>query len=155
MFSDATRDTARQLGFLPGQTQSILWDGGRILFPSEWKTEDNKAEVVRIWKEVNRGKLTPDQARQRIFDFAGGWENPRPTTRHVQGTTPTTGGSNKQHVSDAAQFASHEEYVLDRMRKANVPMTRAGAIRFLFGNAKYNPTWEDELDIPERFRKIP
>lgn len=91
LFADASREGARNTGWLPNQHQSITWDGMRILMPSDWRTVDNYDMIKSIWRRVDNGRLTRAQAQQQIFDLAGstvdeatgkrtggGWDKPRP-----------------------------------------------------------------------------
>ncbi len=68
---EAYRRAAERVGLSPREMQSITWEAVRVLF------EPNRKRVLRsvvedIWKEFDAGKITVDEARQKIFDTAGG-----------------------------------------------------------------------------------
>lgn len=62
---------AERMGLSPREMQSITWEAVRVLF------EPNRKKALRsvidgIWKEFDAGKISVDEARQKIFDAAGG-----------------------------------------------------------------------------------
>lgn len=68
---EAYRRAAERVGLSPREMQSITWEAVRVLF------EPNRKRVLRsvvddIWKEFDAGKISADEARQKIFDAAGG-----------------------------------------------------------------------------------
>lgn len=68
---EAYRRAAERVGISPREMQSITWEAVRVLF------EPNRKRVLRsvvddIWKEFDAGKITVDEARQKILDAAGG-----------------------------------------------------------------------------------
>jgi hypothetical protein len=68
---EAYRRAAERVGLSPREIQSITWEAVRVLF------EPNRKRVLRsvvddIWKEFDAGKISADEARQKIFDAAGG-----------------------------------------------------------------------------------
>ena len=68
---EAYRRAAERVGLSPREMQSITWEAVRVLF------EPNRKKALRsviedIWKEFDAGKITVDEARQKIFDTAGG-----------------------------------------------------------------------------------
>lgn len=76
LYADAYRDAAQQVGILPREMQSITWEAIRGLFSPQFKTEANAQAVNDIMRQYRSGKITLDQARQRVVDFAGGIDNP-------------------------------------------------------------------------------
>ncbi|WP_445222468.1 DUF7178 family protein [Bradyrhizobium sp. Pa8] len=76
LVADATRQFAQEYGMLPRAAQSATWEPIRSLFPADWKTAKNATAVDDIWKAVDRGELSVDQARRAIFDVAGGIGTP-------------------------------------------------------------------------------
>jgi hypothetical protein len=69
-----TRLAAKELGIdIPSRLQSSGWVKIRKVFPNKFKTEENLAVIDAIWKEHTDGKITADDARNRIWDFAEGW----------------------------------------------------------------------------------
>ncbi|SFV19421.1 DUF7178 family protein [Bradyrhizobium arachidis] len=76
LVADATRQFAKEYGMLPRAAQSATWEPIRELFPADWKTAKNATAVDDIWKAVDRGELSVDQARRAIFDVAGGIGTP-------------------------------------------------------------------------------
>jgi len=67
--ADDYRFVANQRGLLPRETQSIVWEGIRGLFNN--KSVDLKTKVNSVWSAVDRGDLTPDQARDFIEEYSG------------------------------------------------------------------------------------
>ena len=65
--AEATRTLAQQYGVGPSQMQSPIWEGVRSLFPAAWKTKGNKAKVNAVWDEFQHGKISQDEALNRIF----------------------------------------------------------------------------------------
>lgn len=68
---EAYRRAAERVGLSPREIQSITWEAVRVLF------EPNRKRVLRsvvddIWKKFDAGKISADEARQKIFDAAGG-----------------------------------------------------------------------------------
>lgn len=68
---EAYRRAAERVGLSPREIQSITWEAVQVLF------EPNRKRVLRsvvddIWKEFDAGKISADEARQKIFDAAGG-----------------------------------------------------------------------------------
>jgi hypothetical protein len=51
--------------------QSIVWEGGRALFPDDFKTPENIAAASQIWHGYQTGAYDVDEARQRILKLAG------------------------------------------------------------------------------------
>jgi len=54
----------------PRQLQSVVWVEWRKVFPPETRTAETKADVDNIWKEHLDGKITADEARKQVFDYA-------------------------------------------------------------------------------------
>src|SRR5262245_2449285 len=69
--ADATRMAAADQGLIPRGMQSATWEPVRTMFENI-KTAKGKQAVDDIWRAVDRGELSPEQARQRIFEYAGG-----------------------------------------------------------------------------------
>ena len=76
LYADAYRDAARQLGVLPREVQSPTWVEVRNLFPDTMKRGPQgtmlRNQVNTIWNEAQKGKITRDQARIRIYELARG-----------------------------------------------------------------------------------
>tara|TARA_R110000744_G_scaffold354648_1_gene461076 strand:- start:18 stop:1574 length:1557 start_codon:yes stop_codon:yes gene_type:complete len=89
--ADDYRFVADDRGLLPRETQSIVWEGIRGLFNN--KSVDLKTKVNSVWSAVDRGELTPDQARDFIEEYSGGFSdtswinNPRPKRSIAGGDT--------------------------------------------------------------------
>lgn len=70
----AYRLAAKELDIpIPSRLQSPTWSKIREVFPDDFKTKENLDAVDSIWKEHSDGKITADQARQRVWDYASGW----------------------------------------------------------------------------------
>lgn len=76
VYADAYRQAAEQAGVLPREMQSITWEGVRGLFPAEFKTAKNMQAVSDVMAQQKAGKISMEEARNRIVDMAGGIDNP-------------------------------------------------------------------------------
>ena len=79
LYVDATRQAMHEINAEhpndpplehPRQLQSVVWVEWRKLFPPEARTAKTKLDVDNIWKEHLDGKITADEARQRVFKYA-------------------------------------------------------------------------------------
>lgn len=87
-------DLAQELGFLPRQVQSVVWEGIRKLFPDTFKR--NEAAVGKIdglWRQYETGDLTHDQVWQGIFKV-----------RAEAGLDVKTGGIPKEFLETREQY---------------------------------------------------
>lgn len=76
LYTEAYQRTARKLGILPRELQSITWEGIKSLMGDEKKTPELKNKVRDIWDEVSMGALTPEEARAKIKSAANGFSKP-------------------------------------------------------------------------------
>ena len=107
IYAEAYRRAAQERGVLPREMQSITWEAVRGLFPDTFKSQaKNVDQVDGIWLKYRKGQLSLDEARNEVFNAAGGinppeWEGaglragttaevPTPTN---QGELPGTGVS--------------------------------------------------------------
>lgn len=74
LYAEAYQRVARKLGILPRELQSVTWEAVKSLFDN--KKGDIKPHVKEIWQDVEEGKLTPEEARDRIKTVAGGFSKP-------------------------------------------------------------------------------
>jgi hypothetical protein len=73
LYQRAYAEAAKELDIdHPRMLQSVVWEKVRKLFPSTFKNEANNAAIDKIWSEHGKGKITADEARQQILDFAQG-----------------------------------------------------------------------------------
>lgn len=76
-FAEAYNLSAKENGLLPRQVQSATWDPVRGLFTDVFKSDKkNVAKIDSIWKEYQDGETTVDEARKRVFEEAGGINDP-------------------------------------------------------------------------------
>lgn len=74
---EAYKRAAEARGVLPREMQSITWEAVRGLFTEGFKgKKENLKAIDKIWREVDKGKLTVAEARQQITSMAGGMEHP-------------------------------------------------------------------------------
>ncbi len=58
---------------IPSRLQSSTWVKIREVFNDNFKTDENLKAVDAIWKEHSDGKITADEARNRVWDYAERW----------------------------------------------------------------------------------
>ena len=75
-YLEALSRAADERGTLPREMQSITWEGARALFPDTFKTQANIDAVQSIWNDYHTGKISANDARDKIFEFAGGMSDP-------------------------------------------------------------------------------
>jgi SHS2 domain-containing protein len=76
-FADAYVKAAKEKGILPREMQSITWEAARGLFTDSYKTNKaNVKEVNDIFKDYTNGKITKDEAREKVLEAAGGVNDP-------------------------------------------------------------------------------
>jgi hypothetical protein len=76
IYAEAYRRAAQERGVLPREMQSITWEAVRGLFPDTFKTAANADKVDNIWLQYRKGKLSLDEARNEVFNAAGGINAP-------------------------------------------------------------------------------
>lgn len=79
-FFEAYKRAAAERGVLPREMQSITWEAIRAIYTDRFKTEDNKKAVIEVWKSVDAGTITIEEAREKVVALAGGlkkfaWED--------------------------------------------------------------------------------
>lgn len=74
--ADAYRRAATDLGLQPRELQSITWEAVRSLFPAEWKTKKNIADIGKVWDQFQNRRITLGDARDKIVELAGGIDSP-------------------------------------------------------------------------------
>jgi SHS2 domain-containing protein len=76
-FADAYVKAAKEKGILPREMQSITWEAARGLFTDSYKNNKaNVKEVNDIFKDYTNGKITKDEAREKVLEAAGGVNDP-------------------------------------------------------------------------------
>ena len=76
LYAEAYRRAAQDRGILPREMQSITWEAVRGLFPDTFKTATNADKIDNIWLQYRKGKLSLDEARNEVFNAAGGINAP-------------------------------------------------------------------------------
>lgn len=76
IYAEAYRRAAQERGILPREMQSITWEAVRGLFPDTFKTATNADKIDSIWLQYRKGKLSQDEARNEVFNAAGGINAP-------------------------------------------------------------------------------
>ena len=70
----AYRLAAKELDIdIPSRLQSPTWVKIREVFTDDFKTKENQDAVDAIWKEHEDGKITADDARNKVWDYAVEW----------------------------------------------------------------------------------
>ena len=99
---EAYKRAAEARGILPREMQSITWEAVRGLFTEGFKgKKDNLAAVDNVWRQVDAGKLTAAEARDRILGMANGIEHPD----WWAGGEPEMSGRGKSYVPQRPAFA--------------------------------------------------
>ena len=91
--ADATRMMAAEHGLMPRAGQSATWEPVRELFTKEWKTPENANKVDNIWRAYDRGDISIEQARDAIFETAGGIGTPGWARPDLKVFAPTQGST--------------------------------------------------------------
>lgn len=77
LYAEAYRRAAQERGVLPREMQSITWEAVRGLFPDTFKSQaKNVDQVDGIWLKYRKGQLSLDEARNEVFNAAGGINPP-------------------------------------------------------------------------------
>jgi GNAT superfamily N-acetyltransferase len=72
----AYRLAAKELDIpIPSRLQSPVWAKIREVFTDDFKTKENINAVDAIWRQHNDGKITADEARNQIWDYAARWHD--------------------------------------------------------------------------------
>lgn len=87
--AEATRRAAKELGMIPRQAQSGTWEPVRELFTSGYKSSKNTNAVDDVWKAYDRGDITINEAREHIYDLAGGIGRPEWAMPNLRVYDPT------------------------------------------------------------------
>lgn len=89
-FAEAYNVSAKENGLLPRQMQSATWDPVRGLFTDVFKSvKKNVTKVNDIWESYADGKISVEEAREQVFEAAGGIDTPtwaRPAREDVGGS---------------------------------------------------------------------
>jgi hypothetical protein len=90
LYAEAYRRAAQERGVLPREMQSITWEAVRGLFPDTFKSQaKNVDQVDGIWLKYRKGQLSLDEARNEVFNAAGGINPPEWERAGLRaGTTP-------------------------------------------------------------------
>ena len=77
LYAEAYQQAADEVGILPRQMQSITWEAVRGFFSPTFKGKKANQEMINgIWQEYKDGKISVDEAREVIYEKAGGIEQP-------------------------------------------------------------------------------
>lgn len=105
---------------IPSRLQSPVWTKIRDVFTDDFKTKENLDAIDAIWKDHSDGKITADQARNKIWDYATTWKSGRDSATagevshsgnagelpdagvRGESTSGTTGRGNRSRTSSAA-----------------------------------------------------
>ena len=74
-FADAYRIAAAEVGILPNQFQSVVWNGAQGLFPRKLKLDKVfQADISKIWDKFDGTNL--EEIRDEVYERSGGIRNP-------------------------------------------------------------------------------
>jgi hypothetical protein len=92
--ADATRRMAAEYGLIPRAAQSATWEPVRELFSAKFKSNPKNTEAVdNIWRAYDRGDISIEQARDAVFNFAGGIGTPSWARPGLRAVAPTQGST--------------------------------------------------------------
>lgn len=76
-YAEGYKLAAKENDLLPRQVQSITWEAIRGLFPATFKnSKENVSAIENIWNNYATNKISIDEARNQIDEFAGGIKDP-------------------------------------------------------------------------------
>lgn len=93
LIADATRQAAQPYGLLGRQMQSATWEPVRELFSAAAKRGSLPDQVDAIWRAHDAGDLSLQQARDLIYETAGGIGTPAWARSDFAGIDPRRGSS--------------------------------------------------------------
>lgn len=100
IYADAYREAAEELGILPRELQSIVWEEVRTLFTDTWKNDSaNLERVNKVWQDYRKGKITQSKAQEKIYEIAEGTSDPVWHGRSVGGDEGVQGSTYKEELS--------------------------------------------------------
>lgn len=70
VYAEAYRRAAAELGMLPRELQSIMWNAVQSLLPPSARRGKLKGRITDIWDSFDKGEIDADTARQEFFDAA-------------------------------------------------------------------------------------
>jgi len=91
LYAEAYRRAAAERGVLPREMQSITWEAVRGLFPDTFKTSKNAQMIDGIWVKYRKGQLSLEDARNEVFNAAGGIRPPEWERAGLRGLTSEEG----------------------------------------------------------------
>lgn len=71
IFFEAYKRAADAAGVSPREMQSVTWEAIRAIFKDTEKPA-LKPRIDAVWDMAERGEITPEEARERVFRLAGG-----------------------------------------------------------------------------------
>ena len=74
LHAEAYRRAAKDLGVLPDEVQSLVWEAKRGLF--EHMPAGAKAAIHKTWESFHKGEIEFPQAQAQVVAQAGGWKEP-------------------------------------------------------------------------------
>ena len=78
LYAEAYRRASAERGLLPREMQSITWEAIRGLYTKGFKQNDANIEKIdNMWYQYRDGKLTLDEVRDGIEQYAGGINKPQ------------------------------------------------------------------------------
>lgn len=93
LIADATRQAAQPYGLLGRQMQSATWEPVRELFSAAAKRGNLPDQVDAIWRAHDAGDLSLQQARDLIYETAGGIGTPAWARPDLERIDPRRGSS--------------------------------------------------------------
>lgn len=77
IFADAYRALASQVGILAREGQSITWEAVRSMYPAASRRDKKLIAATReVWQRHRDGDLSIEDAREELYDLAGGIGKP-------------------------------------------------------------------------------
>jgi hypothetical protein len=71
IYAEAYRSAARDLGVLPRELQSVVWEHIREMFTDTFKSDPaNKEAIDKMWQKHDNGTASIEDTRQAVKDYA-------------------------------------------------------------------------------------
>lgn len=117
-YAEGYKLAAKENDLLPRQVQSITWEAIRGLFPATFKnSKENVSAIENIWNNYATNKISIDEARNQIDEFAGGIKDPTWARPIQEGGTENTQQGDVGRRADGVRQGLVGESTRDGLRQ--------------------------------------